>query len=126
MSRYEDDRGSAGTCGELLLQFKAAHSGQTQIENQTIRPEFVTRTKELFCRRENLWLKASGHDEPAYCPAHRFFVVHDGYHPAFLHIVRSRIRIARAHGFGIGLWSYGDTAKGRIQLSGKSASAGPA
>jgi hypothetical protein len=49
MSRYNYDRGSAAICGKLLLQFKAAHPWQTQIENQTIRQAFATRTKKLLC-----------------------------------------------------------------------------
>jgi hypothetical protein len=47
VSGYEDDWDSAVTRGELLLQFQAAHAGQTQIENQTIRLAFATRPKEL-------------------------------------------------------------------------------
>jgi hypothetical protein len=48
VSWYEDDRDSAVICGELLLQLKAVHPGQTQIENQTIRRAFATRPKELL------------------------------------------------------------------------------
>src|SRR5260370_19683044 len=44
VSRYDDDRDSAVICGELLLQFKAGHPGQIQIENQTIRRAFATRS----------------------------------------------------------------------------------
>jgi hypothetical protein len=54
VSRYENDRDSALIRGELLLQFQAAHPGQTQIENQTIRLAFATRPKELLRRRETL------------------------------------------------------------------------
>src|SRR5215471_17192399 len=85
VSRYDDDRDPAVICGELLLQFKAVHPGQTQIETQTIRPAFARRPKELLCRRENLRLKARRYDESTYSSAHRFFVVHDSYQPRFLH-----------------------------------------
>jgi len=54
MGGYENYRRSIVIRGESVLQFKATHPRQAEIENQTIRTAIWIRLQELFRRRKGL------------------------------------------------------------------------